>query len=310
MLRLVLVLLWAAAPALAEGLRIAVISDLNGSYGSTVYDADVRNAVERIIALKPDLVVSTGDMVAGQKTRPHLGGAQVAAMWAAFHATVTKPLTEAGIPVLPTPGNHDASAYAGFDLERKAYDRTWTEHDPDITILDGERYPFRYAVERGGVLLISLDITTVGALPVEEVEWLDQVLREEAPRHRATVVFSHLPLFAFAQGRETEIADDPDLETVLRQHGVDLYLTGHHHAYYPGVVDGLLAIGQACLGSGARRLIGEQHISPKAFVLVEIGEDGGIDERAYSAPAFTDAIPLASLPKAIGRLVRRDLAGR
>ena len=54
-----------------EPLRVAVISDLNGSYGSTAYAKEVARAVERIIDLRPDLVISTGDMVAGQR-RPHL----------------------------------------------------------------------------------------------------------------------------------------------------------------------------------------------------------------------------------------------
>lgn len=310
MLRLFAILIWLAVPALADGLRIAVISDLNGSYGSTVYGADVRKAVERIIALRPDIVISTGDMVAGQKASPHLDDAQLGAMWTAFHATVTDPLTAAGVAVLPTPGNHDASAYGGFERERRAYDRTWTAHAPAITILDGERYPFRYAADKGGVLFVSLDVTTVGALPPEEVEWLDQILREEGPRHRATVVFSHLPLFPFAQGRESEIILDPELEAVLQRHGVDLYLSGHHHAYFPGVADGMLAIGQACLGAGARRLIGEKHVSPKAFGLIEIDAEGHIDERAYAAPDFSATIPLESLPRSIGGLVRRDLAGQ
>jgi hypothetical protein len=53
-----------------EALRVAVISDLNGDYGSTDYEAEVDEAVSSICALNPDLVISTGDMVAGQR-RPH-----------------------------------------------------------------------------------------------------------------------------------------------------------------------------------------------------------------------------------------------
>src|SRR5688572_7341077 len=35
-------------------LRVVVVSDLNGSYGSTSYAASVTNAVKRTIALAPD----------------------------------------------------------------------------------------------------------------------------------------------------------------------------------------------------------------------------------------------------------------
>ena len=102
-----LVLLSGAAPPVP--LRVVVISDLNGSYGSTTYAARVADAVEVIVEMRPDLVISTGDMVAGQR-QPHLTEAEVRAMWAAFHRTVTAPLEAAGIPLAVTPGNHDASA--------------------------------------------------------------------------------------------------------------------------------------------------------------------------------------------------------
>ena len=106
--------------AFAQNLRVAVISDLNGSYGSTRYSPRVAAAVDRIIALAPDLVISTGDMVAGQR-RPVLSEPEVRAMWEAFHAEVTEPLNRVGIPLVVTPGNHDASAYGGFEAERAIF---------------------------------------------------------------------------------------------------------------------------------------------------------------------------------------------
>ena len=78
-----LLLLAGAARAEAPPLRVAVISDLNGGYGSTEYESTVDGAVRRIPDLRPDLVISTGDMVAGQR-RPHLTRAEVEAMWGRF----------------------------------------------------------------------------------------------------------------------------------------------------------------------------------------------------------------------------------
>jgi len=296
-----------AATAQAEPLRVAVISDLNGSYGSTKYDPMVAAAVNRIIALKPDLVIATGDLVAGQRRKPHLDDTEIAAMWTAFNATVTDPLTKAGIPVLPTPGNHDASAYDGFERERRAYDKVWTGRSPAVSILDGERYPFRYAVERNGVLLISLDVTRTGSLPVEETEWLQQMLREGAGRYRATVLFSHLPLYPFTQGRETEIVTDPALAKIVESGDVDVWLSGHHHGYYPGVKSGVLYLGQSCLGAGPRKLIGQEETAQRSFTMIEVADDGSITQYALIAPDFVDKVPLSSLPERIGPLVRRDL---
>ena len=64
----------------AAALEVAVISDLNGSYGSTDYQAHVSDAVAAIVELEPDLVLVTGDMVAGQRM-PILGPDKVRAMW-------------------------------------------------------------------------------------------------------------------------------------------------------------------------------------------------------------------------------------
>ena len=54
-------LCWSAGSAFARPLRVVVISDLNGSYGSTDYNPRVSAAIKRrIIKLDPDLVVATG----------------------------------------------------------------------------------------------------------------------------------------------------------------------------------------------------------------------------------------------------------
>ncbi|SEA99223.1 metallophosphoesterase family protein [Rubrimonas cliftonensis] len=301
----------AAQGRAAGGLRIGVISDLNGSYGSTDYDPAVSGAVARLVALRPDLVICAGDMVAGQR-RPLLSEAEIAAMWAAFHAHVTDPLRAAGLPLLVAPGNHDASAYPGFEAERRAFYRTWTDRSPDVSILDGERYPFRYAVSFGDVLLIGLDVTLPGPLPPEEMDWLAQTLREERPRHRAAIVFSHLPLWAVARGRERDIVADPALEALEREAGVDLHLSGHHHAFYPGFRAGLAHVAQACLGAGPRRLIGMDAPSVRAFTLLDVAPDGRIGVSAYAAPDFATPTDFALLPprlvSAEATLTRLDLA--
>ena len=95
------------------GLRIVVVSDLNEAYGSSVYSERVDAAVDRILELKPDLVISTGDMIAGQNQPSLLERSSLEEMWQAFHERVTDRLSAVGIPLLPTPGNHGASAAPG-----------------------------------------------------------------------------------------------------------------------------------------------------------------------------------------------------
>ena len=293
--------------ALAESLRVAVISDLNGSYGSMEYSPRVSAAVERIIALDPDLVISTGDMVAGQR-RPVLSSPEVKAMWQAFHAVVTEPLARAGIPLLVTPGNHDASAYGGFEGERDIFAREWRARKPAVDFVDDANYPFFYAFRIKAVTFVSLDATTVGPLRNGQAARL----RTLAGRDETLIAFSHLPLWPFAIERETEVIGDPALQDLFRAIDLDLHLSGHHHAFYPGWKDGTAFVGQACLGGGTRRLIGTRVRSAHAITLLEISARGDIDITALSGDAFSEPIDWTNLPPRLVHgsttLKRLDLA--
>ena len=300
---------WPSAASAA--LRVAVISDMNGSYGSTHYEAAVGKAVQRLVELDPDLVISTGDMVAGQRLHPPLAAPAVAAMWTSFHATVSEPLAAAAIPFVVTPGNHDASAYATFVLERDAFGREWRARKPALRFVDDANYPFHYAFALGEVLFVSLDVTRVGELEPGQKRWLDALLAREGRRYAHRVVFSHLPVYPFTHGRETEVSADHELEGILRRHGVELYLSGHHHAFYPGYREGIRFVSQACLGAGPRALLGASGRSERAITLLEFPAAGPAVVRALAAPEFTREIPWASLPRSIasryGTLVRDDL---
>ena len=103
---------------------IALISDLNGRYGSTVYNDRVSDAVDTVIRMQPDLVISTGDMVAGQK-QPQLDRDRLDQMWQGFNLTVADPLSRSGIPFAVTPGNHDGSGFPEYALERERFRVQW-----------------------------------------------------------------------------------------------------------------------------------------------------------------------------------------
>jgi len=304
-----LLLLASGGRAAADPLRVAVISDLNGNYGSTEYESTVDGAVRRIVEMKPDLVISTGDMVAGQR-KPHLTRPQVETMWRAFHEHVSNPLAEAGIPLAVTPGNHDGSAYHGFELERQIYGEQWSARRLAVTFVDAAHYPYHYAFAAGEALFVSLDATTLGGLAPEQMTWLKELLAEHGPKYRQRVVFSHVPLWPFTQGREREFIGDPALEQLLKDAKVDLYLSGHHHAFYPGHKDGIHLVSQACAGAGPRRLIGSDQRSPRAFTLIEI--DGTqLRLAALKEPDFTQRVDWRTLPERIhsqaAELIRADL---
>ncbi|MEE4146757.1 MAG: metallophosphoesterase [Halieaceae bacterium] len=307
-----MVLLTLAFPAavLSATLRVAVISDLNGSYGSTVYHTAIKQDIARLVELKPDLIISTGDMVAGQRLHPPLTRDVVESMWSAFHTHVTDPIHAAGIPFAVTPGNHDASAYPAFTMERAIYREQWQERTNGLHLIARANYPFNYAFALGDVLFISLDATRVGPLDDDQRRWLDELLRQEGGRYRHRVAFGHLPIYPFSQGRETEVTADHELEQLLHDHGVEVYLSGHHHAFYPGVHGGIRHIGQACLGAGPRRLIGTSRVTERAVTWLVFGHED-VTVKALTGPVLERAIDLSTLPESIesryGTLVRDDL---
>ena len=303
--------LLAAEPG--KPLRVVVLSDFNESYGSTRYTRHVDEAVARAIALKPDLVISTGDMVAGQRLNPSLTRTQIEPMWRAFHDKVSDPLARAGVPFVAVAGNHDASSGERFRLEREIYREQWSGRRPALDFVDTTHFPFRYAFRLGGTLFIALDATFVGHLSREERDWLAALLEREGTKSTNRVVFSHMPLWPFAVGRETEYLGDPELEAILKRGHVDLFLSGHHHAYYPGAKDGVRHVSQACLGAGPRPLIGTPHAAERAITVLDFDGKGAVQVEAYTGPGYTRRIERASLPERIvsqrATLVRDDLAG-
>ena len=287
-------------------LRVIVVSDLNDSYGSTTYSAPVHAAVAAIVARAPDLVLSTGDMVAGQQA-----GLDYPAMWAGFHAAVSDELAAAGLPFAVSPGNHDASGYPAFAGEREQFVAEWLDRRPALEFVDDSGYPLRYSFTAGAALFVSLDSTTVGPLDAEQMQWLDgQLAQSDAP---TKIVFGHVSLVPFAVGREDEIIGDPALEAMLEQHGVALFISGHQHVYYPGRRGTLRHVSVACLGAGPRPWIGTETTSPRAMLELELDEDGAITRlEALSGATLDTPIPRTDLPASLayGRwtVVRDDLA--
>ena len=299
----VLSLVFWAGVSCAKPLTVVVISDLNGSYGSTDYSPRISRAIDWIIKTRPDLVISTGNMVAGQRI-PLLSDKEIRRMWSAFHEVVSDPLERAGIPLAVTPGNHDASGYARFAAERRIYAQQWRDREPAFSFVDGADYPFFYVFDIGDVRFASLDATTLGPLRGDQHERLKSAFSGSG----TLITFSHLPLFPFAINREKEIIGDPVLESLYHELGVDLHLSGHHHAYWPGYKDGVAYVSQACLGGGPRALIGTGERTPHGLTILTVSEKGEIAVEARRGPDYQNTIDVRSLPRQIGELTRLDLA--
>ena len=290
--------------------QIAVVSDLNGRYGSTRYHERVEKAVQAIGDIGPAMVISAGDMVAGQK-QPKLDEQHLQAMWDAFNQTFADPLGRGGIPFAVTPGNHDGSGFERFALERELFERQWRDRTGGLDLLDGSEWPRRYAARLGSVLLVSFDGTIPGRLSKQEFSFVRSMLEEYRDSASTVIVLSHLPMWPLASGREREILDDPDLLALLHQQGVDLFLSGHHHLFYAGRdAGGMIHLATGALGGNARAFSGNDARQAHSCTLLDIDE-AGIPIEARPAPGFLLPIDMAMLPTHIdgplGRLTRIDL---
>lgn len=92
-------------PSWADGLRILQLTDTH--LGPRVPTAHIESAVERAIALRPDVVALTGDYVQSGR---HLIEPAVA---------VFQPIVEAGIPVVSVMGNHDWFEDCGPAMQKR-----------------------------------------------------------------------------------------------------------------------------------------------------------------------------------------------
>lgn len=288
---------------------IALISDLNGRYGSISYHQRVGDAVEAIIELQPDLVVCTGDMIAGQQ-QPRLDQDWLDRMWAGFNLTLADPFRRAGIPLLVTPGNHDGSAYPEYALERQRFAAQWDARVPELEMLDGSHWARHYAARSGSILLLGFDGTRTGPLPPEELRFVEENLQKFGSDASVTMVFSHLPMWPLTEGREHEIIDDPALLQVLHRHGVDVYASGHHHAFFAGTDDaGMIHVGNGSLGGNTRVFSGQKQRQPHSFTILTV-EDGLVSVVSSAAPNFAEAVSADRLPASIsgplGTLKRID----
>jgi hypothetical protein len=258
--------------------RIVVISDLNSQYGSTTYEKEVDQAIAFIPDWQPDLVLCGGDMVAGQKNS--LSSDQISAMWKGFDQHIAAPLRRAKIPLGFTIGNHDGSGAIvqgkmRFQKDRDLAVSYWNNprHNPGLTFVDKAKFPFYYSFSQNNIFYLVWDAST-DRLSEEQLSWVEKSLASNpAQSAKMRIAIGHLPLYAVAIGRNTagNTLSNPDkLRTLLEKYHVHTYISGHHHAYFPGKRGELELLYTGALGSGPRKLINSQQQPFKTLTVVDV----------------------------------------
>ncbi|NEQ98390.1 MAG: metallophosphoesterase [Cyanothece sp. SIO2G6] len=301
--------------------RLVVISDLNGAYGSTDYDPEVDKAITLLPFWQPDMVVCSGDMVAGQN--PTLSVEQLQAMWAAFDDHVAAPLRQANVPYGFTIGNHDASGAQGisggflFERERTVARDYWNDpaHNPGIEFVDRQDFPFYYSFKFNDIFLVAWDGSSF-KIPQDKLDWVEQTLESpEAQSARIKVLLGHLPLYAITVGRDSPgevMANADQLREMLEKHQVHTYISGHHHAYYPAHKGDLQLLHTGILGSGPRPFVGSSSSPRKALTVLDVNfADPDLTTYTTYDMQTLALIQFEELPRFIsghnGMVLRRDV---
>jgi hypothetical protein len=300
--------------------RIAVISDLNRIYGSTTYDEEVIRGVSLLPYWQPDLVLCGGDMVAGQDI--HFSRSQIEAMWAGFDRLIAQPIRQAGLPFGFTLGNHDASrAVRGntfiYQQERDLAAAYWNapDHDPGLAWVDRHHFPFYYTFQQNDIFYLVWDASSGLRMPPDDLAWVERSLASEAAQAaKLRIVVGHLPLYAVAVGRDRvgEVLTDAErLHSLLERYHVHTYISGHHHAYYPGHLGQLQLLHAGALGSGSRQLLNSTLPPRKTLTLIDINLSAASTTYTTFDIQALSVIEQQELPRSItasrGFVMRRDL---
>ncbi len=304
--------------------RIVVLSDFNGAYGSLTYSPHVGRVLDITInTWQPDLLLSAGDVIGGQNTS--LPAERFAEMWGAFDAQVARPLREAGIPYAFATGNHDGSSLRNdvttgneftFQRERDAAQGYWRRplYETNLPYQSREGFPFNYSFTFGELFIVVWDASSA-RITEEQRGWAARELSRSAARNaKLRVLLGHLPFYGVSEEKTKpgEVLENGDeLRRWLEQRGLDLYISGHHAAYYPAKVGGVTLLHSG--GIGARRLLGSEAEPRSAVTLLDIDLGTDVEIRLTTFDAATlEVISPESLPERLGGLngpiLRYDLA--
>jgi predicted MPP superfamily phosphohydrolase len=281
-------------------LKICVISDLNASYGSTTYPAEVALVIGQIPAIKPDIILCSGDMVAGQKAS--LTDQNIWDMWASFKKSVLAPISALQIPFGFTLGNHDASP--SYLKDRAISKSFWEDNvkSTNLTFVDSTHYPFYYSYIKNNVFIISWDAAGAEIKP-EVYNWMKQQMDGKLAKNaRLRILIGHLPLYAIVDSKNKpgEVNADPAAALdFFRAYGLDLYISGHQHAYYPAEKAGVRFLNMGAIGDGPRKLIGSSAEARKSYTIIDIPVKNPRDFTYKTFSPDKVEISLSSLPDSV-----------
>ncbi len=263
---------WTARPAgPGDNFRLVVLADRTGGANQKAFEMVLRD-IER---MKPDLVVTVGDLIQG-----YADSAGTVKDWDA-----TLPMLKAlSCPVYLTPGNHDIT----------------TPEVRSIFIKKTGRNPY-YSFDHQNSHFIVMDnslVETLDKMDPAQIRWLEKDLR--SLRNRSGIyIFMHKPFWAAGVG-----AGQPDkLHDLFKRYKVTAVFAGHWHNYASEVIDGIRYV---VMGSSGADIGPSENISLAGFyqylwvtvkdgkfspALVRAGNTFDLDHVSLKEETFAHQIP-------------------
>lgn len=218
----------------ADKFTFAVFSDLTGGERAGVFDV----AVEQLRLLRPELILSVGDLIEGGTTDRE----QLAREWEAFDRRAQR--TRA--PVFRVPGNHDLTQPVMWEVWEQRYGPRYYHfvyRDVLFLVLDTEDNSAKQQWElnriRDEAMVVVEDkgwgafgdteygrseLRKTGAVGSDQAEYFIDVIKRY-PDVRWTFVFLHKPVWRRSDEREFA-----SVEAALRERPYTVFY-GHVHSY-------------------------------------------------------------------------------
>jgi 3',5'-cyclic AMP phosphodiesterase CpdA len=256
-------------------------------------------------------------MIAGQKAS--LTKSQIESMWAAFELQIAAPLRQKQIPLGFTIGNHDGSGAIKdqtliFQAERNLAQAYWQQQKHYLNFVDRTHFPFYYSFQQNKIFFLVWDASSSQISP-QQLEWIEQTLKTPpAQQATARIVLGHLPLYPVAKEKNKpgEYLEEGDkLRSLLIENKVLMYISGHHHAYYPGKINNLELLHAGALGQGPRQLINSELSPRQTITIIDLNLSKLVlTYTTYDATTwqkiFLEQLP-TSIPNPDGTIWRHDL---
>lgn len=204
----------------AQALRFAYIGDIQDRE-PTGTDDFIREVTE--VIPEADAWLFGGDQI----ERPHNK------FWSLFYRDVSS--VAGKIPFIPAAGNHEYRMGLNFDLDDR-WPFIFEMPDNGPRTPEGASYFVDYPFAR----IIVLDTNVYAWFFPRMNDWLRTVLsdRKDDP---FLIVMGHHPVFSVRKWRNNYTVDYA-LQPLMEEMGVDLYLSGHDHAYSRNELGGVVHI--------------------------------------------------------------------